>query len=231
MGLGGALKRSADRLVKQGSDIPDAHAFYRAMLPLTTIKLFFVEDVENDATLPNSLPVVPGTMRLHQLVTLQPGSFIYRDVSCFCYLPGIVPCKCFSPKSFEFPQVAQCAEAAGPTEPEIVTNAETSKQINEPSSYADAAAGLTDEVTQLLNKWVLVNYDGVVYPGIVQSVEETDVEVKCMSRIGKNRYFWPQIEDKIWYIHDDILSTIPQPEKVGSRHVKLAENIWQLYCT
>ena len=44
-----------------------------------------------------------------------------------------------------------------------------------------------------LGKWVLVRYEKKLYPGVVQEVEEEDVLVKCMARVGENRFFWPML--------------------------------------
>jgi len=45
-----------------------------------------------------------------------------------------------------------------------------------------------------------------VYPNIIEAVEETDGEVNCMTRIGKNGFFWSLAEDKIWYYSDNVLA-------------------------
>lgn len=237
-GVGGALKRTADKLVKQGLDIPDANAFYRAILQTTTIKLFLVEPEEVEkGTLPN-LPALPGTMRLHQLITTQPGSLTYRDVSCFCASPERLQCDCFSPKEFAFPQqllqLNTTSNAVSVQIDETPLPSAAADHQSEPTLTSESPDPTTktipsEDLTQLTNRWVLVKYDGKVYPGIVQNIEESDIEVKCMNKIGENRFFWPRMEDKIWYVADDVVAIIPEPEKVGSRHVKVNETLWKLY--
>ncbi|KAL7857118.1 hypothetical protein SRHO_G00160170 [Serrasalmus rhombeus] len=107
-GVGGALKRTADMMVAKGRDIPDALELYNALTETnTTVKLFFVksEDVE-EATqkMPKLIPAVPGTMRIHQVITLAPGELISRDLSCMCTTRKQFICKCFNTQCFSFGQ-------------------------------------------------------------------------------------------------------------------------------
>lgn len=109
-GVGGVLKRTADRLVKQGTDLPDAVSVYEHLVEATNVELYFVsEDVVNDAV--NSLnqmgvlPTVHGTMTLHQIHvnSINRGTLFYRDVSCFCSDVSSF-CNCYKVRSFHFPQ-------------------------------------------------------------------------------------------------------------------------------
>ena len=63
-GVGGVLKRTADQIVKQGTDLPDPRSVYEELVPLTTVKLFFVptKEVENFTNKISDvrLPPVPG---------------------------------------------------------------------------------------------------------------------------------------------------------------------------
>ena len=86
-----------------------------------------------------------------------------------------------------------------------------------------------DGLHDLQGKWCVVRYYGNAYPGIVTEVEDLDIEVKCMNSVGMNRFYWPAIRDYVcWYTVDDILFLIPEPEKVGSRHVQIRPNLWEL---
>jgi len=51
-----------------------------------------------------------------------------------------------------------------------------------------------------------------------QDIDAESVEVKCMARIGHNRFFWPQMDDIIWYNWNDVIMSIPEPTKVTDRH-------------
>ena len=84
-GIGGVLKRIVSQKVLHGNDIKDAASFKEMVEGDTlNISLYYVkpEDVEKKKTLMPSLKTVPGTMKLHQLITMKPGEIFYRDVSC-----------------------------------------------------------------------------------------------------------------------------------------------------
>ncbi|MEQ2238318.1 hypothetical protein ILYODFUR_031994 [Ilyodon furcidens] len=53
--VGATIKRTAESQVARGTDIPTAKALYDALLPLTKVKLFFVEE-EQISTLSAHLP-------------------------------------------------------------------------------------------------------------------------------------------------------------------------------
>lgn len=80
-------------------------------------------------------------------------------------------------------------------------------------------------------------YQANTYPGIVTDIDDMDIEVKCMNSVGVNRFYWPQfrddvcwytIDDVCWYTIDEVLFLIPEPEKVGSRHVQGQPHPWTL---
>ena len=84
-----------------------------------------------------------------------------------------------------------------------------------------------DERHDQQGKWCVVRYYGNAYPGIVTEVEDLDIEVKCMSSVNVNRFYWPVIRDDVYNV-GDVLFVIPEPEKVGSRHVQIRPNLWEL---
>jgi len=49
----------------------------------------------------------------------------------------------------------------------------------------------------LINKYVVVRYDNVPFPGLVISFDEQDIQVQCMHKVGPNRFFWPSLGKKI----------------------------------
>ncbi|KAL5015984.1 hypothetical protein ScPMuIL_005573 [Solemya velum] len=88
-GIGGSLKRVADRCVRQGTDILDAKTFVNTLREeLTSVELFLVHDTDilemEDKLKARTLKTVPGTLRLHQVTTTAPGQIKFRDVSCTC---------------------------------------------------------------------------------------------------------------------------------------------------
>ena len=80
-----------------------------------------------------------------------------------------------------------------------------------------------------MNKFVIVNYDNTPYPGEALDIDQADgdVQVKCMHKIGRNRFFWPVPHDVCWYKYDDILAIIPEPQKVTARHHQVHPKIWE----
>ncbi|KAI7792928.1 hypothetical protein IRJ41_022844 [Triplophysa rosa] len=191
-GVGGLLKRTADRLVSHGVHIPNAELFFKKLVDAqTSVKLFYVsEDDVDEATknMPAGLPVVPSTIRIHQLVTVSRGQISYRDVSCLCSTRQTLECQCYNTKTFTF-----LVQATAPTQE---GNGQNETEI--PWQNLD-----------IIGQWCALEYDNDIYPGIIQGVSETHVEVKCMHRIGVNRFFWPVRDDVLLYLHEDILRMIP----------------------
>ncbi|KAJ4947672.1 hypothetical protein JOQ06_009705, partial [Pogonophryne albipinna] len=159
-GVGRALKNLADRLVAYGTDIPDDEALLHNLSKQSSVKLFKVteEKVETYRELvPPSLKTVQGTLKVHQLVSTDPGKIKVREVSCFC-MPA---CDCYSPKEFILKENAASEEKA--------------------------------EESIEVGQWVLVEYDGDLYPGTVIQIVEDQFEVDTMNCAGENRLFYPSI--------------------------------------
>ena len=80
-GVGGALKRTADKLVNTGRDIPDAHELFKALSDTpTSIKLFYItaEAVEHAVQqMQTQISPVPSIMKCHQVVTFIPGEVLF----------------------------------------------------------------------------------------------------------------------------------------------------------
>ena len=109
-GIGGALKRTSDRMVSQGRDIRSAKEMNDALEKETTIKLFYVPSSDVQASQKRwegiNLPAVPGTMATHQFtpdIGASAATITYRDVSCLC--ARTTQCQCAPPKVFTFPDV------------------------------------------------------------------------------------------------------------------------------
>ena len=88
--IGGALKRRADLAVKMGTDITCAIDFVKAMqgsevfVQVIPSEVITTSHAELERT---NLKPIPGTLKLHQLMTnsdMEPGTIKYRDVSCTC---------------------------------------------------------------------------------------------------------------------------------------------------
>lgn len=209
-GVGGALKRSADTLVRRGRDIPDALSFFQELNDSgTQVKLFYVseEDVETRAQkMLVPLVAIKGTMKMHQVLSITPGILKYRDVSCFCQAAeGVWDCPCYSLQ--EIIVGAVLPRESVPSAP----------QQHRPDVIEAHHSG----------QWCIVRYDDQPYPGIILEVEEHNIKVKCMHRNGTNRFFWlnPK-EDVNWYGDDQIMCFMPEPVSMNKRSVQVDQKIW-----
>ena len=214
-GVGAALKRSADNLISHGRDIINAYELFKALSETdTSIKLYFIENEAVEQALqrmPSTIPPVPGTMRIHQVITLARGEITYRDVSCMCSTNGKLECECWNTKHFSF--VSKIPATVSPA---------TVSQGQKPINCDDPG---------VIGEWCVLTYDKALYPGIILATDETNVQVKCMHHAGrtKNRLFWPVQEDVLWYAFDDVLQLIPPPQPVtgrDSRHMHIQKEIW-----
>ena len=86
-GVGGSLKRAADMRILHGGTIENASSFIRELRETdSSVILYEVSQEEVDKKekeLP-ALKTVPGTSKLHQVITQTPGQLLYRDISCYC---------------------------------------------------------------------------------------------------------------------------------------------------
>ncbi|KAJ4940403.1 hypothetical protein JOQ06_026706 [Pogonophryne albipinna] len=88
-----------------------------------------------------------------------------------------------------------------------------------------------DDITKdLLGKWCVITYDDNPHPGIIADMAEGGLEVKVMHYIGRNRFFWPRLEDKIWYTVDKVVTLIPPPENLTQRHVQISPRVFAAVC-
>ncbi|CAG9787961.1 unnamed protein product [Diatraea saccharalis] len=101
-GVGGALKRRLDDLVKHGTDIPDAHTAYTLIKNSdTAIMIFYIreDDIAKNSVEEDLVPV-PQTMMLHQICNTDKTNVIrFRFLSCFCDAPQRGYCECFEVKN------------------------------------------------------------------------------------------------------------------------------------
>ena len=207
-GIGGVLKRTADKLVAQGIDIPNAKALFENLRGNTGVNLYYIEEsrIQEFSKIPD-LTTVTGTMRIHQVISTKPMSITYRDVSCTCSTANL-PCNCHSSRSHSFsdhlPDVP-CIEA-------------TANNDLKPLSPEMPAIG----------QFCVVRYEGEAYPRKILDMDETYAQVSCMHKVGKNRYFWPTLlPDILHYLYEDVLGLIPEPIPVTGLHMQVEPAIWK----
>lgn len=87
-GVGGAVKRCADDFVQKGGDIQNPKDLFTVLQETaSSIKYFWTGEAEvsrYDDAVPDNLPPVKGTLKIHQIVTNQPGKIHLWEISCFC---------------------------------------------------------------------------------------------------------------------------------------------------
>jgi hypothetical protein len=100
----------ADRYVNMGNDLPSARAVYDALIPMTAVRLYYVEEeaiCTLAAMIPSQVNVVSGTMQLHQvLLTEGCGQLKVRNLSCFCGQSQDKICACYDLRTVKIVQDA-----------------------------------------------------------------------------------------------------------------------------
>ena len=178
-GVGGSLKRAADRVLKLGGDIPNATALYQTLLKGgTSVRLFFIEEDEMHkfaTMLPQEMKAVKGTMKIHQIMTKTPGAIMFRDVSCICRRNGdIVDCDCFGVQSFSF-------QTTRPARLDDADEVEENVPLRSDDSDHATVTSITAEISQVkvscpdvisethTTKWCVVKYTNLKTGTVVVS--------------------------------------------------------------
>ena len=81
--------------------------------------------------------------------------------------------------------------------------------------------------------YVIVNYEGSFFPGLVKEIVGTSIKVSCMtpipSKMMKSLWKWPEKIDECFYEEKNVISIIETPVMVGNRgkyKVLEAEKYW-----
>ena len=70
----------------------------------------------------------------------------------------------------------------------------------------------------MIGCWVVVKFSSSRYPGEVVTIEEEEIKMKCMKRVGfENQFVWPEIDDISWFETDSLLCLIEPPIPISSR--------------
>lgn len=85
-GIGGYLKRAADKLVATGEDIPNSRVFYEKLKNHSSIQVIYVDakDINSiDAFLPIDLDTFKGTLKIHEVTwTKNCSALQVRELTC-----------------------------------------------------------------------------------------------------------------------------------------------------
>lgn len=81
--------------------------------------------------------------------------------------------------------------------------------------------------------FVVVTYEGELYPGCVLENIEEGYKIKTMDMCGGGSLYWkwPEKDDILIYSHDDIITQIPSPELMNSRGQYSVSKIRTLLCS
>ncbi|KAI4828768.1 hypothetical protein KUCAC02_022844 [Chaenocephalus aceratus] len=112
-GVGATVKRLADTAVQRGKYLQTPEDVYDFRIKQkSTVNFSWIseEDIEKfDEKVPEVVPAVKGTMKLHQVISTKPATILYRDISCFCSRPAAI-CKCYNPSTVDFRNVSEVPE-------------------------------------------------------------------------------------------------------------------------
>ncbi|KAJ8927625.1 hypothetical protein NQ314_019886 [Rhamnusium bicolor] len=59
-----------------------------------------------------------------------------------------------------------------------------------------------------IGDYVVVNYEGANYPGLIKNVRNTEYEISVLHKTTKNRWKWPTPADQIWYQAEEVVKQI-----------------------
>ena len=68
-----------------------------------------------------------------------------------------------------------------------------------------------------MSSYVLVEYHGELYPGLVTKVKKRGFQVSCLAKSGKNKWIWPEEPDECYYEPREVKEIIAAPEIINNR--------------
>lgn len=198
---------------------------------LTTVKLYQItdEDIESVAnTIPSNIPILKGTMAVHQMSTAGNGILLYREASCFCVKNDL--CSCFDKKMYpcytkQDVNKTRCKTKFSDIYSSTSSELSSDEDIQEIMKISKEVAKISKEVTEKnikVGTYMLVKFmtNGrrnltYKYAVVAQSDIEEDGEVKVMTlkAINDARKLFKTVDEDVSYIHfDQILKILPEPE-------------------
>lgn len=76
-----------------------------------------------------------------------------------------------------------------------------------------------------VGEWVLVRYDGSLFPGEVKGIGEQEINVSVMVPSGSH-FKWPAIEDSIFYQMTDVIKKLSPPVLKSARGTFEFLEVW-----
>lgn len=162
-----------------------------------------------------------------------------RDLSCFCDTPNI--CDCLSLRkvvlvkhvgaNVSVDTAVPSSDAMGVSNATSVSAGSADATMTHATVSATATSDDFEYSVDLVGKWLVVDYDDLPYPGIVQDIDHESVVVKVMHRIGNNRFFWPAKEDVCPNEFSQVVTEFGGMESVTSHNMQMPVNVWDYVCT
>ena len=93
-----------------------------------------------------------------------------------------------------------------------------SDQGHDDEEIGDSNTTLPLPVSQFtVGDWVLVRYEGSLFPGEVQEIAVGEVKVSVMIPSGASYYKWPPSEDSIFYDIKNVIMNLTPPTLKSAR--------------
>ena len=187
-GVGGTLKRTADKAVAEGRDIVNLNSLKNISLArCSSIMLFEVTtanitEIENLIKQSQSIASFRGTQKIRQFVFT--GDLLeFRSLSCSeCE----EKCRHFHMGFYSSPK--PCTKRIKCSKVQVRTNLPNSHSSNDIIS-------IDDNDTYNIGNHVFIKWDKNFYPGELLSISEEGALVKCMKK-GTKSWRWPIIKDE-----------------------------------
>lgn len=76
---------------------------------------------------------------------------------------------------------------------------------------------VNDDLEAKIGNYVIIRYEGDLFPGVITSIKENEVCVSAMEKCGAY-WKWPDRKDELFYeISEIVQQKINKPEKISSR--------------
>ncbi|WAR03051.1 hypothetical protein MAR_009609 [Mya arenaria] len=251
-GVGAAVKRAADKQVHTyQQDITSGREFVANVQQCSSVMMFYVEE---QSILPTSLKPLTDIMKIHQshathIVNPDCGAQIFdHNQTPIAYTDAhmIIADAVHTSKADAVQMYVTDAVHTPLTDARSSTGKSSSvddvnkdedtysAKKNKTVFVVDSKTALVLQVEQkedmyerLIGRYCIIDYDDLPYPGLILDIDE-GAEVSAMCRIGANRFFWPLVEDRLWYGKEKIVALLEtEPELATKRHRKLDDSMWK----
>ena len=112
----------------------------------------------------------------------------------------------------------------------IYLNSTTDNKNMDCADFRHTAISVMTEITIECEKWIMVSYDDLMYPGIVKRVHEGLITVNCMEyeESSQNLFRWPTNADENDYTYEQVISCIDAPTIVGVSTKNKRKNVYSV---